>query len=452
MLRTIFVAVLLAVGIVASLWNRFAALLVYVWFALFRPQEWMWVDVTSLRLSLLLGALLVIPSLLTGIFPAIAHPLSLGAIATFGAALVAQVNAVNPDLGWIWIDQFGRLILVSLFATTLVNTPRRFILLTAVIAFSIGFHSGKAGVAFLIGGGVQFYDGLAGAFVDNNGYALAIAMIVPFLISVWQNLRTGSPIERWAARGFLVAVPFSMLTVIGTFSRSGFLALGLVMLLFVLMQRRRAMALVIIVLALAVALPFVPLPKGYLDRIETIQTYEEENETSALSRLHFWQVATEMVKDKPLGIGLRNFESTYDRYDTRQGEFGVRRSVHSSHFQVLAELGMIGAVAWLGLFGYAGLIALRVRRYAFAATDLTPQERTFYFTSANMLLVSMAGFIVGGAFIALALNDLTWYTFAMTASLDRMQRARALAGAPATAPVPVPVAAMRPAYARHAEA
>jgi hypothetical protein len=38
----------------------------------------------------------------------------------------------------------------------------------------------------------------------------------------------------------------------------------------------------------------------------------------------------------------------------------------------------------------------------------------------NCLAASMAGFLVGGSFVSLALNDITWLTFALLASLDRM--------------------------------
>jgi len=37
--------------------------------ALFRPAEWLWVDITSWHLSLMLGLILVLPALLTGVFP-----------------------------------------------------------------------------------------------------------------------------------------------------------------------------------------------------------------------------------------------------------------------------------------------------------------------------------------------------------------------------------------------
>src|ERR1035437_2210049 len=103
MLRTLFILAILAVGTGAAIYSRFGALLLYLWFGIFRPQEWVWVDLSSLHLSLIIGFVLVIPSLLTGIFPNLFHPLSLGCLLFLGTALVAQTNAIRPDIAWIWI-------------------------------------------------------------------------------------------------------------------------------------------------------------------------------------------------------------------------------------------------------------------------------------------------------------------------------------------------------------
>jgi O-antigen ligase len=126
-----------------------------------------------------------------------------------------------------------------------------------------------------------------------------------------------------------------------------------------------------------------------------------------------------MAVHEPLGIGLRNYESTYDYYDDTHGEFGTARSVHSSHFQVLAENGLLGFAAWVGCFLYAFGAAFRVRRRA-REDGLSHRQQRFLFTTANALIVSMVSFLIGGAFVALALNDLTWMTFAMIAGLDRV--------------------------------
>ncbi len=103
--------------------------------------------------------------------------------------------------------------------------------------------------------------------------------------------------------------------------------------------------------------------------------------------------------------------------------------MHSSHFEVLAENGFFGIAIWLGLFGYSIVVLLRVRRRA--ARDTVPEdERYFLVSSSNALLVSLVAFLVGGSFIALSLNDLTWYTFSFVAALDRLSQAPVLVDSP----------------------
>lgn len=406
-------------GLVAAVSSRFGALLVYLWFALFRPAEWVWFDITSLRLSLVLGLLLVVPSLATGILPNLTHPLSLGSIAFLLTGIIAQSNAVRPDVGWMWLDFLGRLVAVSLFLVTLVNSKRRFTLTICVIAGSLGYFTSKAGVSSFLAGGAMFAEGLAGAFSDNNGYGLATVMIMPLLLAAGQNLSSNGFVERWARRGFLLSVPLSALTAIATSSRGAFLAMGTATLVWVFLQKRKLAAMIGLTFIVLAGIAFAPIQRGYSQRIWTITTYEEENEGSALGRLHFWQVAWDMVRDHPLGVGVQNYQVIYDDYDFLNGHFGRGRAVHSSHFQVLAENGFAGAAVWIGLFGYAFVVCFRVRRRA-RVGSLSPEDTHFLFTMSNALIASMAAFLVGGAFLALALNDLTWLTFGLVAALDRI--------------------------------
>lgn len=418
MLRSLFILGIMIPGVIAAIRDRFAALLLYLWFALFRPQEWLWIDVSSLRLSLILGVILVAPALATGVWPNLSHPLSLGTFAFFVSGILAQFGAIDPALGWAWLDFQARLTVICLLTVTLITTRQRLLLVVAVVGGSLGFHAAKAGVASALGGGVRFHDGLAGAFPDNNGYALATVMVMPLMLAVAQNLE-----DRWIwiRRGLYAAVPLCAITVVSTFSRGGFVAMAVATLAFVMLQRRRVMALVGMMVLAGVAFLLVPVPEGYFDRLETIQTYEEVEDDSALGRLHFWQVAVIMAESRPFGVGLRNFEAAYDQYDFSNGQFGHGRSVHNSHFQVLAELGFPGAVIWGTLFIAAFSMALRVRARS-KRPDLTPEESRFFFTFSNGLIVSMVGFLIGGSFVASALNDVTWLTFAMVASLDRLAR------------------------------
>ena len=67
-------------------------------------------------------------------------------------------------------------------------------------------------------------------------------------------------------------------------------------------------------------------------------------------------------------------------------------------------------------------------------------------------MASMAGFIIGGSFLSLAYNELTWLTFAMVAALDRLsvQLQHEPVSEPVTVAVPEVPLAFRavPSYAR----
>jgi putative inorganic carbon (hco3(-)) transporter len=423
LLRSLFVLAILVPGMAAALTNRFAALLLYLWFALFRPQDWLWMDISRLRLSMVIGAMLLGPSLLTGILPNVSHPLSAAGVLFFVCALVSQMSAYAPAVGWAWIDFLGRLLMVCLLLVTLASTRRRIVAVLAVIACSLGVHAGKAGFAWLVIGGVRFADGLSGAFVDNNGYALGTVMIMPLLIATGQNLHylfegRWPDIEKWTRRIIFGMAFFCTFTVIGTYSRGGFVSLAAAVLMFIGLQKRRAAAFTGLGAMVLLGVLFVPVPQGYVERLSTIRTYKEIGEDSAMSRPHFWKVAVRMAEQNFFGVGLRQYENAYDNYDFLDGRYGRERSVHSVYYQVLAELGFPGAAVWAFLLLYSLFACWRIRARA-SSPDLPDDAREFVFTSANALMVSMTGFMVGGSFLTLALNDLTWLTFGLIAALDR---------------------------------
>jgi hypothetical protein len=109
----------------------------------------------------------------------------------------------------------------------------------------------------------------------------------------------------------------------------------------------------------------------------------------------------------------------YDRYDTSGGLYGSRRAVQSSHLQVLTETGWAGGVIWVSLFAIPIRLCMRVRR---RSAEYAGWEGDRYLSIANASLASMAGFLVGESFVSMALNDLTWLTFGVIASLDGISR------------------------------
>jgi len=429
MLRSLLVLSILVPGLVAALASSYWALLMYLWFALFRPQDWLWIDITSLRVSMVLGVVLMVRSVTTGILPNITNPITLGMLLLVGSSIVTQSDAVRPDIGWNWIDVFSRLVLSCMMVVALAGDAKKLFGVLTVICGSMGFHASKAGLMFMLTAGrARFDQGLSGAFVDNNGYALGTVMIMPLLLVSAQNIDLvySGPLLKWIRRAFYASVPLCAFTVIGTYSRGGFVALSAAVLTFILLQRRRFTAMAGLVAFIALFLAVVPIPQRYFDRLQTIRTYNQETHEdaegareSAQSRPHFWRVGLLMVAAHPLGVGLKQYEAAYDTFDFSFGRYGHHRAVHNSHVQVLAELGYFGAIVWLGIFAYAYLACMRVRARA-NNENMAPDVKRFLLTMANGLLTSMTGFAIGGAFLSLAYNDLTWLTFGMVAALDRI--------------------------------
>jgi O-antigen ligase len=236
-------------------------------------------------------------------------------------------------------------------------------------------------------------------------------------------------VGRWIC---IIAVPLCAYTVISTFARGGFLALAAALLVYLALHPRRVRLIVATMVLVPIAIRFMPLPEGFTERLDTIpvqqigqlnltadEAVSSPLEDTAEGRLHFWRVAMGMAQAHPLGVGLGNFEANYNAFDFTGGWYGRRRAVHSSHFQVLAELGFLGTCVWVSMFAYALWIGIRVRGRS-RTPGLSPTEARFMYTVGSALIVSIVGFVVGGSFISLALNDLTWVTFAMVAALDRI--------------------------------
>ena len=194
-MRATLVIIIVVIGLFLAAFDRFAGLLLYLWFSFFRPQEWAWSSIVDLRLSLLAGVALVGPSALSGKFPNVTHPLSFGSLMFLATACIAHLNAVSPSVSLGALDQLARVIIVSLLTVTLVTTRREFVLVLLTVCASLGYHSSKFGVGYLIRGGARFSGGIGGMFNDNNDFALAVARVLFLTIACAQNVRR-SPVRQ----------------------------------------------------------------------------------------------------------------------------------------------------------------------------------------------------------------------------------------------------------------
>ena len=68
-----------------------------------------------------------------------------------------------------------------------------------------------------------------------------------------------------------------------------------------------------------------------------------------------------MAAQNPVfGVGLNAFNKAYDDYDFLKGGYGKGRSVHSSWFGMLAELGYVGFTLYVSILILAVVTCHRV--------------------------------------------------------------------------------------------
>ena len=136
---------------------------------------------------------------------------------------------------------------------------------------------------------------------------------------------------------------------------------------------------------------------GFIERMLTIKeesSVVEEKETGA-TRIVFWTAAWDMAKDHPFGSGYRGFNFRAPQYIPEGVDTGgkVTRSVHSTWFEALSEVGYPGLLA-LCMMLYASFKAsLATRRQLVACGDY---EAYYQVVAA---LAALGAFMVAMTFI-----------------------------------------------------
>jgi O-antigen ligase len=82
---------------------------------------------------------------------------------------------------------------------------------------------------------------------------------------------------------------------------------------------------------------------------------------NAGSRINIWKDTWVMIKDHPLGVGLRNYEAVMPVYNAH-GPLGLRfAQAHNDYLQILAEVGWPGFICVVGgFFVFLGAFVRRI--------------------------------------------------------------------------------------------
>jgi probable O-glycosylation ligase (exosortase A-associated) len=345
--------------------------------------------------------------------------------------LFSTFGAFEPKDAWDQLDKISKILLITFVTMVLFRDPVKLRYLLYVIAFSIGFYGLKGGIWALGTGGANQVLGPPETFIaGNTELGLGLIMVIPLLF-----LLSRDEPRHWLRLLLRATLVFSIIAVLFTYSRGAVLGLGVILPLMFLKSRLR---LLILPLALVAALFGQSLvesifPEQWLARMGTVQTYEKDR--SANMRLNSWIVSYRIALDNPFfGAGFRPFSPAVYMVYSPDERWNTVQDAHSIYFQVMAEHGFVG----FGLYAAVIAATLLSLRRTMRRTRRIPGLR-FYFNAAQMIEVSLFGFLIAGAFLSMSYFDLFFHLVAITALLQVLV-AEALAKAePARIPTPPPV-------------
>lgn len=344
---------------------------------------------------------------------------------------VTSLFALYPEEAWSQWTGVSKVLLMVFASLILIRDRRKLRLLLLVIAVSIGYYGFRGGIFAIRTGGQSIIEGPPGqTFLSmNNTIALALNMCLPLLLVLAREER-----RPWLRALLYASFFLSIIAILFTYSRGGFLGLLAVLAVLFLNRRNWLHALAAAVVVVAV---FQFAPQRWTARIETIEQYEADR--TAQMRLVAWRVAAMLAADRPLvggGFWVFNHQQTYDRY-APDFPGGTYANAHSIYFNLLGEHGYPGLVLFTLMVGFLLVRLAKLRRLKRKSVKLV-----WVSSYAHMLQASIVGYLVTGAFVSAAYFDLAYQLFIVAVILDR------LAAQEVTAPTPVVEPAHAPQVAR----
>jgi putative inorganic carbon (HCO3(-)) transporter len=260
--------------------------------------------------------------------PAVKTPL-IGMIVGFAIAAIVS-GAVKGVLGIAVLD-FVRLVALVLLILNLVRTPRQYhsfvialIGFTAYLAFYSAYlyYTGTATMDHGSGEGIARSRG-TGIFSDPNDLAGTMVAGMALALARCVQERRGKRVI------YLLLTTVMVWSIVLTNSRSGLMAMIVVIGGFALMFSKRKVLAISIALVLCGA--FVVATSG---RMKNFDSQEE----SANSRFRFWDEGLRQLAVSPLtGVGYTKFPDVNDGF-----------VAHNSFVQCFAELGFPAYFFWMG--------------------------------------------------------------------------------------------------------
>ncbi|MBI5471746.1 MAG: O-antigen ligase family protein [Ignavibacteriae bacterium] len=172
--------------------------------------------------------------------------------------------------------------------------------------------------------------------------------------------------RRWT---FVLIAVAAFLAIIGSFARSIWIAVALIVPLFAFLRGRRFGTYVTLSLVSLVLIASLTIPAFYVRIVSIVDLGQNQ------TRLNLWKSAVAMASDHPLlGVGEDNWDFFFEHYRVQGGFYDTTVHPHNDYLNVLANSGVPGLILFVTIWAmiiHAGVRAFRRRRdHAIGAVGL----------------------------------------------------------------------------------
>ncbi|MCI0430954.1 MAG: putative O-glycosylation ligase, exosortase A system-associated, partial [Rhodospirillales bacterium] len=293
---------------------------------------------------------------------------------------LTSLFADSPAVAWQVFNRWTKVFVIFLITYLIANSKERITLLVWMIVICVSYWSVKGAVYFLTTPSGLIYGPASSYFANTNELARVCIVVLPLMLwlASYSDLRS----MRYATLGLAI---LTAITIIGTGSRGGVVALASMTVVYWILVRRKFAILAF--LGVGALLVVSVAPESRIEFLQsrgsTIPQYEED--PSFQSRLEAWRYALKVTEESPiLGGGFGIFRQNIV-------EKGVWRDAHSSYFEVLGEHGYGGLALYLALCLWAIRICHRLGRQGSSGSG-----HDWARDLGRMLLVSIIGYMIGG--------------------------------------------------------
>jgi O-antigen ligase len=405
MLGLLFTYALCYGGSVVSLFYPFVGLLIYVCFAMLKPDAlWFW-SVPPANYSRIIAISLLIGWGMRGFGNwqlANARGITIAFCTLWLWSILSALQAPDQGRAWYFVESIFKILVPFLVGLSLIDSVKKLKQLIWVMVLSQSYVALYFNQYYLQGYNLLKENGFAGA---EEG-TVSIGMVSALGLAIYLILESDTWWQKavaFFASGCLVH------TVLISFSRGGMLGLITIGAATLLMVPKSPKNLAVLAVGGLIALSLAG--KEVMQRFETSFADQSQRDYSAQNRLDLWGHCLDaMIRNPVLGLGPWQFPLAARDY------YGVGRAAegHSLWLQMGAELGVPGFVSLILFYG------LGIGRLWPLTRESTTISDPWLRHGARMVVISTIGFAVAAQFISVWSIEFPYYTMLIGAAVLKL--------------------------------